>query len=168
MSFRTVTWDVAKGHAHDASGIDNPQDWIWLKLFGIYYPYEQIKQSQMREAVLLIGNFEWDGGELPVIHSVTSAKVYPSVDAAEEAGDNQSLVYGIDYLVLTMPSASDRGVGVDFTWSYMDVLEADPTLDKEKAMMVLKEAKRHHDAEVGMNWDVIRFTIEKLRDESKL
>lgn len=53
-------------------------------------------------------------------------------------------------------------------WSYLDVLEIDPTLGKEKAMRVLKEAKHRHDAEVGMNWDVIRLEIQNLKDENLL
>jgi hypothetical protein len=34
----TVTWKIAKQHQHDASGVQNPEKWLWSKKNGVYYP----------------------------------------------------------------------------------------------------------------------------------
>lgn len=44
--FKLVSWDIAQQNIHDASGIDNPQDWLWSKLVGVYYPSMTKKYHQ--------------------------------------------------------------------------------------------------------------------------
>lgn len=36
-----VRWDVAKDHPHDISGIPNPEEYLYKKENGIYYPQSQ-------------------------------------------------------------------------------------------------------------------------------
>ena len=36
------TWNTAKQHAHDASGIKNPEDHEWESKIGVYYPIEAL------------------------------------------------------------------------------------------------------------------------------
>ena len=47
---------------------------------------------------------------------------------------------------------------VNFTWYTDDVLAVAPHLTEEQAYEVLLEIRQNHDAEVGVNWDVIRET----------
>lgn len=37
-----VSWNEAKTKVHDASGITEPEQWLWVKTNEIYYPYERI------------------------------------------------------------------------------------------------------------------------------
>jgi hypothetical protein len=36
------TWSQIKNKIHDASGIENPEDYLWGIIGGIYYPIEKI------------------------------------------------------------------------------------------------------------------------------
>jgi hypothetical protein len=42
METKKVTWNVAKKSIHDASGIDKPENWLWERDNGIYYPVQEI------------------------------------------------------------------------------------------------------------------------------
>ena len=44
---------------------------------------------------------------------------------------------------------------ITIEWHVDDVLAMRPSLSDEQARKVLHEAKRRHDAEVGINWDVL-------------
>jgi len=35
---RMKTWEEIKDKVHDASGIDPPEDFMWYRFKGIYYP----------------------------------------------------------------------------------------------------------------------------------
>jgi len=37
-----TTWSIAKNKPHDASGITNPNDYLWHQIKGIYYPNKMI------------------------------------------------------------------------------------------------------------------------------
>lgn len=50
--FKLVSWDIAQQNIHDASGIDNPQDWLWSKLVGVYYPSMTMKQLSSTDYVV--------------------------------------------------------------------------------------------------------------------
>jgi hypothetical protein len=47
-------------------------------------------------------------------------------------------------------------------WHIDDVRELRPDLSKAQCMKVLLACERHHDAEIGINWDVLRFWAEEL------
>jgi hypothetical protein len=40
-------------------------------------------------------------------------------------------------------------------WCIEDVLEVRPDLSHEQCWEVLRETRRHHDAGIGINWDVL-------------
>ena len=46
---------------------------------------------------------------------------------------------------------------VAIIWSVEDVWEVSPKLTPEQAIQVLRLVKRHHDANQGVNWDVIKY-----------
>jgi len=56
-------------------------------------------------------------------------------------------------------------------WHVEDVLEGCPDLDPKQAREVLRIAKKYHNAEVGINWDVLKQIaddqINKDEDEEE-
>ena len=50
-------------------------------------------------------------------------------------------------------------------WNIEDVQEVRPDLTDEQALEVLLMAKDKHDAEIGINWDVLRIWADKLFPE---
>lgn len=44
---------------------------------------------------------------------------------------------------------------IAFIWSIDDVLELRPDLDEEQAWTVLQAVRKHHDAEIGANWEIL-------------
>ena len=53
---------------------------------------------------------------------------------------------------------------ITMTWSIDDVLSVRPNLSKEQASSVLMHLKKHHDATVGINWDVIEAACDDMLD----
>lgn len=53
-------------------------------------------------------------------------------------------------------------------WSVEDVQSLDDSLTDEQAMKVLEFAKNKHDAEIGINWDVLQIHLDYLKDEGEL
>ena len=51
-----------------------------------------------------------------------------------------------------------QGDWITIKWHVDDVLDVREDLTREQAREVLHELKRYHDAELGINWDVIRET----------
>lgn len=55
---------------------------------------------------------------------------------------------------------------ISITWHVDDIIEQSKLigneLDEYQACLVLKKLKDNHDAEVGINWDVINFWISKI------
>ena len=49
---------------------------------------------------------------------------------------------------------------ITIEWCANDVLSRDNTLTHEQCMEVLTSCKDNHDADVGINWDVIDYWIE--------
>ena len=50
-------------------------------------------------------------------------------------------------------------------WQVSDVRGRRPDLDDEQCWKVLRSIERNHNAEVGINWDVIDFVADKLYPE---
>jgi hypothetical protein len=50
-------------------------------------------------------------------------------------------------------------------WYVEDVQQERPDLTDEQAREVLRQCKRHHDACIGINWDVIRIHADILFPE---
>ena len=51
---------------------------------------------------------------------------------------------------------------ISIIWSVDDVLEVAPKLDREEAMEVLESVLHRHDANIGVNWDVLTHNAEWL------
>lgn len=49
---------------------------------------------------------------------------------------------------------------ISIEWDIDDVLEVRPDLSADQARQVLQSVKRNHDAEIGVNWDVIQCTAD--------
>ncbi len=47
-------------------------------------------------------------------------------------------------------------------WHVTDVAEVRPDLTPEQCMKVLKLCERVHDAEIGINWDVLSYHADNL------
>jgi hypothetical protein len=58
-------------------------------------------------------------------------------------------------------------LSIAIVWHIDDVLGVRPDLSSEQAFEVLKQAKRHHDANVGINWEVLSATAEVLFGEKR-
>lgn len=74
-----VTWEVAKRFIHDASGIDNPKDWLWVSTNGVYYPVERIEDSG-----------DECGAELKVVVGDRADLSYGEYNECPECGWNNS------------------------------------------------------------------------------
>lgn len=62
-------------------------------------------------------------------------------------------------------------LSIAIVWHIDDVLEVRPDLSREQAFEVLKQAKENHDANIGINWDVLTDCAERLfaeREEDAL
>jgi hypothetical protein len=86
---------------------------------------------------------------------------------AEETYDPE---VGINYNVLRDIAnlTYDNGGEADtiaITWHADDVLEVRPDLTREQARQVLKYAQETHNAEIGINWDVLRVDAEEIYPE---
>jgi hypothetical protein len=53
---------------------------------------------------------------------------------------------------------------INITWSIDDVLSVRPSLNREQAGNVLMHLKKHHDATVGINWNVIEAACDDMFD----
>lgn len=47
-------------------------------------------------------------------------------------------------------------------WSIEDVKEVAPDLSDDECRDVLERVESNHDAEIGINWDVLRFHAEQV------
>ena len=54
---------------------------------------------------------------------------------------------------------------IEIVWSTEDVQEVRPDLDESQAYEVLIAAKQKHDANVGINWEVLEFWADYLYPE---
>jgi hypothetical protein len=49
---------------------------------------------------------------------------------------------------------------ITITWHFADIQEIDDTLTDDEARQVLQLLKKYHDCTQGINWDVIKATID--------
>lgn len=64
----------------------------------------------------------------------------------------------------SQPTEADDG-SIAIVWNVEDVLEVRPDLTAEQAKEVLSRAERGHDANVGINWDVLDVVAGELFPE---
>ena len=55
-----------------------------------------------------------------------------------------------------------RSGNIAFLWHIDDVKQQRPDLNEEQCWEVLKNCRKHHDASIGMNWDVIDCVADML------
>jgi hypothetical protein len=55
---------------------------------------------------------------------------------------------------------------VAFVWSVCDIQGCDNTLTREQAREVLELLHDKHDAEIGVNWEVIRARIKEYKNDN--
>ena len=60
----------------------------------------------------------------------------------------------------------DHTTEISITWHAEDVLNQDDTLTPEQVGMVLDRIKNNHDANIGVNWDVIDYWIDRVKGET--
>jgi hypothetical protein len=51
---------------------------------------------------------------------------------------------------------------IEISWHIDDVKEVRPHLTDAQAREVLEQAKRQHDADIGINWDVLAIHADDL------
>lgn len=51
---------------------------------------------------------------------------------------------------------------ISIIWSIEDVLDVRPLLSKQQASTVLRHLKKNHDANIGINWNVIEIVSDDL------
>lgn len=51
-------------------------------------------------------------------------------------------------------------------WHVEDILSQDPDLTDDQVLKVMHLIANHHDACVGINWDVIDCAIQQVKEES--
>lgn len=63
------------------------------------------------------------------------------------------------------PVLSIDTVHMSVIWSIYDIQHVDDSLSDEECIKVLHYLRDNHDAEIGINWDVIRDAIEVIKGE---
>jgi hypothetical protein len=58
-----------------------------------------------------------------------------------------------------------RDLSIAVVWHIEDVLEVRPDLNRNQAWQVLRSVKQNHDANVGINWEVLSTHAEMLYAE---
>ena len=56
---------------------------------------------------------------------------------------------------------------IAYLWSIEDVKELRPDLTDEECMAVLKKCQFNSDADIGMNWDILRSQADELFPEEE-
>lgn len=59
----------------------------------------------------------------------------------------------------------DNHYEITITWSDEDVFSVRPDLNQEQARQVLDAVLKNHDAQIGINWDVLTVTASELFPE---
>ena len=54
---------------------------------------------------------------------------------------------------------------ITIKWHVDDVRDLRPDLSPEQAWEVLITAKKHHDADIGINWEVLQLTADNMFEE---
>jgi len=61
-----------------------------------------------------------------------------------------------------MINLDKKELSIAIVWTIDDVLSIRPDLSRDQAWIVLRHAKYRHDAEVGINWEVLAAHAESL------
>lgn len=90
------TWFVAKSNNHDTSGVENPEQWLWERIDGVFYPAEKIEvhepTAEEIEMQKLIDshNPDWTDEEMKahglIVKYSTTSKVKDEINILEGCG----------------------------------------------------------------------------------
>ena len=80
--------------------------------------------------------------------------------ASDETMRDQMYSCALDYVEQDHVLADDDEIAI--TWTVDDVMYEREDLSESQAREVLKAVKRNHDAEIGVNWDVIRTHADEM------
>lgn len=112
----------------------------------------------------------------------TSVSASAHGNASQSAKERQSYLVGIHYQAVEATSKEDAikqalqainegtlrlwaepdGNQIRIAWHIEDVAEIRPDLSVEQSREVLAAVREEHDAEIGVNWDVIRYHADEL------
>jgi hypothetical protein len=53
---------------------------------------------------------------------------------------------------------------ISITWHFADIQEIDDSLTNDEARQILQSIKNNHDANIGINWEVIESWIDCFRN----
>ena len=57
---------------------------------------------------------------------------------------------------------------INISWCTEDVMSLDSTLSEQEADLVLENLEKNHNAELGINWEVIENTISFLENNKQI
>lgn len=89
---------------------------------------------------------------------------YEIEDCMDEIADGQLMAIGRLFYTTDMVKKIDPEpiTSIAVKWGIEDIQSIRPDLTDEQASTVLQAADRCHDAEIGINWDVLRFHADDL------
>jgi len=119
----------------------------------------QFKQllGQIASDYLLIPTLETRKSDSLDFHTVSVWAVEAALNAAFDAGHKFTESEEIDVHDLLA-----RRMQIAVIWDIEDVQEVRPDLTDEQAWEVLQQIDRHHDATLGINWDMLECTADML------
>lgn len=69
------TWFVAKNNVHDLSGVENPEQWKWERIDGVFYPAEKIEVHEPTAEEVKLHEITCNCSQ-PLTYGVLSKKCY--------------------------------------------------------------------------------------------
>lgn len=124
----------------------------WVELNGLAIRIR--KDSEDPENAVSVTVCESGNEQHEIEHLVFERPETPAVTSMPEAAEHHATT---DHA----PAAVD-GDSIDITWNIEDVKSVRPDLTDEQAREVLRFAKRHHDSNVGISWEVLESVAISL------
>lgn len=88
----------------------------------------------------------------------------PLVDSIRHIYDQNSRSFP-DEIPVDFDELTDHNRCLAVLWQIDDVLSIRPDLTEEQAWEVLRAVRGNHDANIGVNWDVLHFHVADLFPE---
>lgn len=116
--------------------------------------------------------FETYGEELAHVQSQPAARIWTLVEGDDglELTSGFHFVNRLGYIITQHPVQPGLSISISLEeensiairWHIEDVACVYPELSDEESREVLRRIKKNHDAEIGVNWDVIRHVANDL------
>ena len=119
----------------------------------------QVKQllGQIASEHLLIPTLESRKSDSLDFHDLSVWALEGALEAAYQAGRDSADPEATDIDAIL---AARKHIAV--SWSVEDMQEIRPDLNEEQAWEVLRQARKRHDATIGINWSVLECHAELL------